>query len=182
MSIAIKLALALVVALASYFGTNALTEHYRAQGRAEVQAKWDAANLKQERDHAKAVAESEIQERAKERAAQVASEENARAAAQREAVLRSRAADLDRSVDGLRRELAATDRAFAAYRAARPDAAALSESDAAAAGARELLGQCAGRYAGMAESAAGLADQVIGLQAHVLVIQPEAARLMEPLE
>lgn len=180
MSLLIRAALALAVALSGFVGWGAIASHYIDQGRAEVQQRWDKAVLQQERDHGKAIAQQTEKERATEQAAQKAAEQSLQEAARRDAARDRRVADLRRAADGLRRELAAADAAHAAYRAARPDAAAGAALDATAARARELFGACAGRYASVAASAAGLASQVMGLQDHLIIVQPEAAALLEP--
>ena len=95
----------------------------------------------------------------------------------RENVLRRRADAAERTADGLRGTIARLDTESRARRAEGTCAAAEREADAAAT-ARELLSTCAGRYTAMAAEAGGLANQVMGLQDHVVVVQPEAAALL----
>ena len=97
--------------------------------------------------------------------------------AQREKRLLDRADAAERTADGLRGTIARLDTESRARRAEGTCAAAEREADAAAT-ARELLSTCAGRYTAMAAEAGGLANQVMGLQDHVVVVQPEAAALL----
>lgn len=181
MSAALRGALLLAVLLAALgLAWRAAATHYTNQGRAQVQARWDAAVRQQERDHARATAAAQERERRAEQQAQAAADDNARRIAARETALRGHAAGLERDLERLRHELAAADAAFAGFRASRADASAAAGADAAAAGARELFRQCAGRYAGMAANAAGLAAQVTGLQDHLRIVLPAAAAGPEP--
>ncbi len=138
----------------------------QAEGRAQVQAAWDAHQAQQVVAQAaadrKRAAEAFHQQRNVER-----SRENDAQVLQARAV-----ADA-----GLRAE---RDRLLAAL-AARPagdhptgpggDAAAGSAADDAAAVARQLLGDCSSRYAEVAEEAGKLSGQVIGLQGYVRAVQ-----------
>ena len=92
--------------------------------------------------------------------------------------LQRRSADLQRSDDGMRGAITSANSASTGRRAAGTCPAADAEADDAAT-ARALLGTCTGRYRAMAEDAAGLATQVTDLQDHVVVVQPEAAALLE---
>lgn len=177
MTLALKLLLALVIAAAGLFGVSAYNAHYIDQGRADVQAKWDAAEKTRVAAEQKAMLERQQEERAKEQAMQRAHEQQEVERAQREQALENRAAALQRTNDGLRGTIARLDAASRERRAASASAAADVEADAAAR-ARELLASCADEYRGMAASAAGLANQVIGLQEHIVIIQPEAAALL----
>ena len=152
-------------------GVTRCQEHYRDQGRTEVQDKWDAAKREDQRLAEKARSAKQTAERGKEQGMARKAEENARAQAKRDQ-------DLQRSDDGMRSTIAGADAGSAARRAAGSCAAADAEAHDAAT-ARALLGTCTGRYRAMAEDAAGLATQVTDLQDHVVVVQPEAAALLE---
>lgn len=62
-----KFLAALVVAGVAYAGALAYNEHYRAQGRAEVQAQWDAAEARRTAQEQRLAAEREQAERHKDR-------------------------------------------------------------------------------------------------------------------
>ena len=107
-----------------------------------------------------------------------AAEEKNREAFRREEILLDRALAAERSADGLRGTIARLDSASRSRRAEGSCPAAEREADEAAA-ARGVLGACAVRYRELAAEAGQLASQVVGLQDHVVVVQPEAAALIE---
>lgn len=157
-------------------GVRSCQEHYRQQGRAEVQGAWDADRNEQRRMQEMARANRERDERAKEQTMARKGEENERGQVQREEITVRNDARLQRSADGLRNAIASVDASSAARRAASACSAAHAEADEAAT-ARALLAACAGRYRELAKDAADLADQVTGLQDHILLLQPEAGQL-----
>ena len=159
-------------------GVRSCQEHYRDEGRTEVQSKWDNVKREDQRLAEKARSAKQTAERGKEQGMARKAEENARAQAKRDQGLQRLAADKQRSDDGMRSTIAGADAGSAARRAAGSCAAADAEAHDAAT-ARALLGTCTGRYRAMAEDAAGLATQVTDLQDHVVVVQPEAAALLE---
>ena len=164
--------LALVVA-----GVRGCQEHYRGQGRDEVQARWDTERREQDRMAAAARAQRERTEREKEQTMARGAEENARVQIQREEAVARGDAGVQRSADGLRGTIARQDADSRARRAASTCPAADVEADEAAT-ARALLGACTGEYRELAKDAAALATQVMGLQDHIVVVQPEAAALL----
>jgi hypothetical protein len=135
-----------------------------AEGRAEIQAKFDAYVDQQklaqaDADRARA-AEDIRQFRNVER-----SRENDLKIQQVRAVADAGArSELDR----LRSALAAGDRPVEEGGVAE----ALARAHAAAQVARDISAECASRYEGVAREAGELAAQVIGLQGYVLAIQP----------
>ncbi len=140
--------IAVIVALVTGygFGSKAGADRIRAQWNAERQV------LAEQNAAAEKAARAEENRRADE--AQAVIEEQAR----RETLSRDRAARAERTVVGLRNEVARLN--------ARP-----APSDAQAAGfahearvARELLGACTKEYGDLAAAADGLRDQVTGLQ------------------
>lgn len=153
-------------------------EHYRAEGRDEVRAEWQAADTKRLADERQAVIAKQTADRAEEQRMAKAKEEKDREALDREKTLRERADRAERAADGMRNTIARLDAASRAERGAATCPAAEREADAAAT-ARGLLGACTDRYRGLAGEAGALADQVVGLQDHVVVVQPEAAALLE---
>ncbi len=159
-------------------GVRSCQEHYRDEGRTEVQSKWDNAKREDQRLAEKARSAKQTAERGKEQGMARKAEENARAQAKRDQDLQRRSADLQRSDDGMRGAITSANSASTGRRAAGTCPAADAEADDAAT-ARALLGTCTGRYRAMAEDAAGLATQVTDLQDHVVVVQPEAAALLE---
>lgn len=176
---AVKIMAALALLATAALGVRSCQEHYREQGRVEVRQQWiEADKARDLRETAETLAR-EKSERAKEQRQTQEAEANALSAIKREAALRDRLAAIVRSHDGLQRELARASAASDERRAAGTCAAADAEADAAAT-ARGLLGACADRYRSMAADAAGLAEQVIGLQDHVTVVQPEARALLTP--
>lgn len=175
-----KFLAALVVAGVAYAGALAYNEHYRAQGRAEVQAQWDAAEARRTAQEQRLAAEREQAERHKEQVMQRQHEQKEAQRVKSQQDLQSRIADLEQRNRGLLDAIAARDAASHAQRATGTCAAAESEAHAAAQ-ARNLLAACATRYGVMAADAAGLAGQVIGLQDHITIVQPAAAQLLEPM-
>ncbi|CAM5787503.1 hypothetical protein ACFOHU_07945 [Ottowia pentelensis] len=169
----------LALAAVAMFGITSCQEHYREQGRVAVRAEWIEADKARELRETAATLAREKSERAKEQRQTQEAEANALAATQREAALRDRLDTVVRSHDGLQRELARANAASGDRRAAGTCPAADAEADAAAT-ARGVLGACADRYRAMAADAAGLASQVVGLQDHVLVLQPAARALLTP--
>ena len=159
-------------------GVRGCQEHYRGQGRDEVQTQWSAERREQARLAEAAHAQREREQREKEHTMARAAEENARVQTEREEAVARGAAGVQRSADGLRSTIAGRDAASRARRAAGTCPAASTEADEAAT-ARALLGACTGEYRELAHDAAALATQVMGLQDHVLVLQPEAAALVQ---
>lgn len=168
---------AALLALAAV-GVRSCQEHYRGEGRDEVQRRWDADRTEQARTAERARANRSEDERAKETTMARGAEENARAQAKRDEAVASRDAGVQRSLDGMRGAIARADGDSAARRAAGTCPAASAEADEAAT-ARALLGACTGRYRELDKEAAELASQVIGLQDHIMVVQPEAAQLLD---
>ncbi|GKS97000.1 hypothetical protein [Acidovorax sp. SUPP2825] len=158
-------------------GVRSCQEHYRDQGRQQVQAAWDTDRQEQRRVAESARAARERDERTKEQNMALGAEENVRVQVQREESTVRRDAGLQRSADGMHSTIARADTDSHARRAASSCPAADAEAHEAAT-ARGLLGACTGRYRQLAKSAADLADQVTGLQDHVLLLQPEAAALV----
>ncbi len=169
----------LAVAAMVLLGVRNCTEGLREQGRVEVRAQWIDADKTRELAESQNTIERQRAERDKEQTMAKEAETHALAATKREAVLRDQLAAIVRSHGGLQRELARADADSAQRRAAGTCPAADAEADAAAA-ARGLFGACADRYRSMAADAAGLASQVVGLQDHVLVLQPDARALLAP--
>lgn len=104
--------------------------------------------------------------RKREREMQRYADEVARDAAQRQKVLAGRVATADLVARGLRDDIARLN-----YGPAPGDPAAARFADDARR-ARELLGACADRYRGVAQSADGLRDQVTGLQDWARAVVP----------
>ena len=168
-------AAALVGAL--LLGVRSCQEYYREQGREEVRTEWSSADNQRELEERQAVIDKQRAERAEEQRMAREKEKKDHEQAQREKRLLDRADAAERTADGLRGTIARLDTESRARRAEGTCAAAEREADAAAT-ARELLSTCAGRYTAMAAEAGGLANQVMGLQDHVVVVQPEAAALL----
>lgn len=168
-------AAALVGAL--LLGVRSCQEYYRVQGREEVRTEWSSADNQRELEEREAVIDKQRAERAEEQRMAREKEKKDHEQAQREKRLLDRADAAERTADGLRGTIARLDTESRARRAEGTCAAAEREADAAAT-ARELLSTCAGRYTAMAAEAGGLANQVMGLQDHVVVVQPEAAALL----
>lgn len=159
-------ALYLVAAALVAVGFFGYGHHQKQQGRAEVQAKFDAyvaeknaATLQASLDNQEV---SLLKQRAVDRSRQHDYENTKR--------LESANARLGGTVAGLRNTIATLNRPAKAG-----DAAATGTgTDGAAEIARELLGECAIRYSNLAEEAGNLAAQVIGLQGFVLAIEKES--------
>lgn len=181
MGIVGRIIAAIAIGIAAHFGMRGLINHYIDQGRTEVRAQWSAHIIEQERDHATAIAKQQEKQREKEQAAQNEADANSAEIAKRLQSLQANNDDLQRALDGLQRELAAADTVLDAYRRTYPDAdaPASARADAASSVTRQLFGQCAQRYAGLAKSAADRASQVIGLQDHLMIVQPETALLLQ---
>lgn len=171
---ALAAAALLAVAL---FGLQRCQEHYREQGRAQVRTEWRTADTKRLADERQALIAKQAAERTEEQRMARAAEEKNRDAFRREEILLGRAAAAERAADGLRGTLARLDADSRGRRAEGTCPAAEREADDAAA-ARGLLGACVGRYRELGQAAGELASQVMGLQDHVVVVQPEAAALM----
>lgn len=172
--------LALMAMLA--LGITSCKEGLREQGREQVRAEWIKADMARISAERAALIEQQRAEREKEQRMAKAAEENAREQTQRDEALRVRASAAERAAAGLRRALATANVISAQQRAERGASGTCPAADAeadAAATARTLLGRCADRYRAVGARAAGLAGQVIGLQEHVLVLQPEAAALLQ---
>lgn len=171
-------AVALLGAVA--LGLRNCAEGLREEGRMEVRAEWIAADNQRELEERQAVIDKQRAERAEEQRMARKAEENDRAQAQREKRLLDRAVAAEHTADGLRDTIAQRDAESRDRRSQGTCAAAEREADEAAA-ARGLLGACAGRYTELAAEAGRLADQVMGLQDHIVVVQPEAAALLSEI-
>jgi hypothetical protein len=168
-------AAALVGAL--LLGVRSCQEYYREQGREEVRTEWSSADNQRELEERQAVIDKQRAERAEEQRMAREKEKKDHEQAQREKRLLDRAVAAERAADGLRHTIARLDADSRDRRAEGTCAAAEREADAAAT-ARELLSACAGRYRALGQGADELASQVMGLQDHVVVVQPEAAALL----
>lgn len=173
----IKLIGAVALLGAVALGLRNCAEGLREEGRMEVRAEWIAADNQRKAEERKALIDRQRNERAEEQRMARAAEEKDREQTHRENVLRRRADAAERTADGLRDTIAQRDAESRDRRAQGTCAAAEREADDAAT-ARGLLGACAGRYTELAAEAGRLADQVIGLQDHIVVVQPEAAALL----
>ena len=171
-------AAALVGAL--LLGVRSCQEYYREQGREEVRTEWSSADNQRELEERQAVIDKQRAERAEEQRMAREKEKKDHEQAQREKRLLDRAVAAEHTADGLRGTIARLDTESRARRAEGTCAAAEREADDAAT-ARGLLGACAGRYTELAAEAGRLADQVMGLQDHIVVVQPEAAALLSEI-
>lgn len=145
--------LAVLAALCGY------GHHQKQQGRAEVQAKFDAYIAKQTADTLQASLANQETSLLKQRAVDRGREddyENTKKLAAANVNLRG-------AVAGLRDTIAAIDHSAKAGDATQ----ASSGTDDSAKVARDLLGECADRYIDVAREAGELAAQVIGLQGFV---------------
>lgn len=134
----------------------------KQQGRAEVQAKFDAYVTKQTTDTLNASIKNQEVSLLKQRAVDRSRQndfENAKK-------LESANARLGGAVAGLRDTIASLNNRAQAGDATQSSAG----TDDAAAISRELLGECASQYRDMAREAGELAAQVIGLQGFVLAL------------
>jgi hypothetical protein len=134
--------------------------HQKQQGRAEIQAKFDAYIAKQTADTLQASLANQETSMLKQRAAdrsRLNDYENTKKLAAANAGLRG-------TVAGLLGDIATLN--------SRPKASDATEASARADGdaqvARELLGECASKYSELAGEAGELAKQVIGLQGFIL--------------
>ena len=165
------------LAAAVFFGARSCQEHYRYQGRVEIREQWMAADNQRELRERQALIDRQRAEREDEQRMAREKEKKDHEQAQREKRLLDRAVAAERAADGLRGTIARLNADSRDRRAEGTCAAAEREADAAAT-ARELLGACAGRYRALGQGADELASQVMGLQDHVVVVQPEAAALL----
>lgn len=168
-------AVALLGAVA--LGLRNCAEGLREEGRMEVRAEWIAADNQRKAEERKALIDRQRNERAEEQRMAREKEKKDHEQAQREKRLLDRAVAAEHTADGLRDTIAQRDAESRDRRAQGTCAAAEREADDAAT-ARGLLGACAGRYTELAAEAGRLADQVMGLQDHIVVVQPEAAALL----
>lgn len=178
MSLLLNVLVGVAVAVMGALGVRSCTDGLREQGREQVRAEWITADNARIAAERAAVIERQRTEREKELRMAREAEEKAREQAERDEALRARAAAAERAVAGLQRALSQANARSAQRRAAGTCPAADAEADAAAQ-ARALLERCAGRYRAVGARAAELASQVIGLQDHVVVVQPEAAALLQ---
>ncbi len=159
-------------------GARSCQEHYRDQGRVEVRTQWIDEEKQREAKERAALIAKQTAEREEEQRMARAAEEKALEESKREERLRDRAVAAERRVSGLLGQLANLDAASRDRRTEGTCPAADAEADEATK-ARELLGRCAGRYREMGARATELASQVIGLQDHIVIVQPEAAKHLE---
>lgn len=162
-----RIVAAAAIAAGLMAGWHWVSSHYYNQGAAAVQARWDEQREQDAAAATQAALERTAQERAKERdwrahidqlnqqnhALQAQLDGSRRSALNAQRVLHT-------TIASLRADLHAAGRATGTAPAT---AAALERARAAA----ELLGQCAGRYTGVAADADRLAAQVTGLQQYV---------------
>lgn len=153
----IAAAAGLLLALATVAGVKWYGRHEYAAGQAQAQLEAQAATAKLSEQY-----------RAQEQAAQQQSEENYAKYRGQVLATQKRAADLDVAAGRLRKQIAGLQSARAA-------ASAQSGAGADGAAGPDFIGviaACAGRYDEVVRYAAGLADQVTGLQGYVRAIQP----------
>jgi murein L,D-transpeptidase YcbB/YkuD len=158
-------AAAVLAVLAALWGYG---YHQKKQGRAEVQAKFDAYIAKQTADTLQASLANQETSLLKQKAVDRSRQddyENAQKLAAANSNLRG-------AVAGLRNTIAAINHSAKADGVTEASAG----TDDAAKVARELLGECADRYIDVAREAGELAAQVIGLQGFVLAIEESARR------
>lgn len=129
----------------------------RSHGAEGVRVQWQAERLALAEAATKANADARRIEAERQKAAEDADAKYRTDIAKSRRTAGAAAAELGR----LRDELAARDRRAA------EDAAAADSADEAAAVARGLLSDCAGRYQALAGDADGLADRLRGLQGYV---------------
>ena len=158
-------AAAVLAVLAALWGYG---HHQKQQGRAEVQAKFDAYIAKQTADTLQAsLANQEtslLKQKAVDRSRQDDFENTKKLAAAN--------SNLRGAVAGLRNTIATLDHSAKAGDATQASAG----TDEAATVARDLLGECADQYIDVAREAGELAAQVIGLQGFVLAIEESGPR------
>lgn len=174
----IKLLAVAAIGAMVLMGARSCQEYYRDQGRVEVRTKWIDADKQREANERAALIAKQKAERDEEQRMARAAEEKALELSKREEQLRGRAVAAERRVNGLLGQLASLDAASRDRRAEGTCPTADAEANEATK-ARELLGRCAGRYRDMGERATELASQVMGLQDHLVIAQPEAAALLE---
>jgi hypothetical protein len=164
--------LAAVLAAVSAAGL-ALRAHWVGAGRAEVQAKWDAQQLADERaGRALAIAAREEDNRKRINAERIADEQ-----ARQDKARALRIADLERSAHGMRDAIAKLDTDDLSAAAADPRVAAVAER---ATTARRLLGSCQARYADVAATANRVRDQAAGLLDFTLTVCRSLAAASQP--
>ena len=178
MALLLKLLLAAVAVVGLVQGVRGCQERLREQGRVEVREQWTTADNARISAERQATIDKQRTEREEEQRMARAAEEKALAQSRRDEALLKRADAAERDVGRMRLKLAEANARSTERRAAGTCPAADAEADEAAK-ARELLGRCSVRYAAMGKRASELASQVIGLQDHVVVVQPEAAALLE---
>ncbi len=167
--------LALACAATLAWGADALRTHWMDAGRAEVQARWDAARMADQAASANSQAAAQAAARAAEQILTERNEEIDRAYTERETALRGRAAALDAELGRLRGAVVSARAGASAGSPGAAPAAAASGADGGAADAGELLLECSRAYADVAGAADGLASQVTGLQDWVrLVAAPDS--------
>jgi len=139
--------------------------HQKNQGRAEVQAKFDAYIAKQTAETLQAsLANQEtslLKQKAVDRSRQNDYENTKK--------LASANARLNGTVAGLLGDIAARDSQPQASDATEASARAYAEAKTS----RELLGECSSRYSEVAGEAGELAKQVVGLQGFIQALQVE---------
>ena len=163
---------AAAVCVALYFGYQAWAQHYVRKGVQQERAAWQDRETKRLKEEAEARLAAEQKARAEETRKAKETDRVAQEQAQREAHLRAAADAATRRVGSLQHTIQAlNERDRRRNLSAHPDAAALADE---AARARELLGQCSGRYTAVAANAAEHAAQVIGLQDYITAINPDA--------
>ena len=167
----------LALGIGAAVGLRSCQESLREEGRAEIREEWVLADNARELQERQALIDKQRSERKDEQRMAREKEKKDHEQAQREKRLLDRAVAAERAADGLRGTIARLNADSRDRRAEGTCAAAEREADAAAT-ARELLGACAGRYRALGQGADELASQVMGLQDHVVVVQPEAAALL----
>lgn len=179
MNIWLRIALWAALVLGLFWAFDAWQQHLIAKGdiagAARVHGEWKAAdNTRLQREKTAQAAASaarllaEQKERAKEQAHQQTAERIAHETAQREEVLRTAVASADarnhsllRTIDQLNKRQPATGGTdMPGTGPTGPTAACIGEATTA----RQLLGHCSERYAGVAADAEQLRNQVVGLQ------------------
>lgn len=184
-----RLLIAVVLTLGAVMGVRLWNAHVLAQGDAQgaqrVQTAWNTAEAKRQANEALArmeaaqqLAERERQEREQEQLLQQQTDRIAHEQAQREQALRTAVAAADSRHRSLLSTIAQLNANAAAASADLPGTGPVASSCASAdatRSARELLGQCSGRYAAVAAAADQLTSQVTGLQDYVRAVAPATA-------
>jgi hypothetical protein len=158
-------AAAVLAVLAALWGFG---RHQKQQGRAEVQATFNDYIAKQTTDTLQSSLANQETSRLKQKAVDKSREKDFENAKK----LESANAGLRGAVAGLRDTIAAFDHPAKAGDATKASAG----TDESAALARNLLGECASQYSGLAKEAGELAAQVMGLQGFVLAIEESGPR------